>query len=550
MSFRRAVGISFLVASVGSAKKALRIIGGDQAEHDRYPYVVSLQDDYGHFCAGSLIGSDVVLTASHCLGVFWPYFAAIGSDKVDEGERIPVRKEIKHPNYFDIGLVFLEHPTELSANISKVKVNEENSYPSTGTIAHVMGWGDTDEDNNVDAQSDILMDVDLEVISNEQCEHAHIFSESTANAKVRSRSSDYEGRIFDHMLCTFTEGKDACQGDSGGPLIIPGDSAESDVQIGIVSWGDNCAYLPGVYTRLSKVFDWMIDLVCNESNDPPDNLCVRPYCVLITTGSNKGDSGRLNVFVDKGNGYSPAAMPGKFHGQYYKESEVVLDQCFATPVTVKVNNPTINNWIGTILFSTDEKVSYSPMECDNCTNRLSLADPIVVHGKTDGRASAANCLDGASCTLSATTSNSTLGLPKQKDSPVEPPTNIPTKHPAPKHKNREPSEITKPTTTSTTKHQASGTATPITQMTSNTTKMSIEKAAAGSQHDKSNEYAPTFEEDNRIEHHESEINSLVIFPTGISGNSEALDSSISPISINVPFYIGAVSLTTMILSWV
>jgi len=39
-----------------------RIIGGDEATEDRFSYAVSLSDDWGHFCGGSLIAPDVVLS--------------------------------------------------------------------------------------------------------------------------------------------------------------------------------------------------------------------------------------------------------------------------------------------------------------------------------------------------------------------------------------------------------------------------------------------------------------------------------------------------------
>jgi trypsin len=45
-----------------------RIIGGSQTSSSRYPYAVSIQDDIGHFCGGSLIASDMILTAAHCQG--------------------------------------------------------------------------------------------------------------------------------------------------------------------------------------------------------------------------------------------------------------------------------------------------------------------------------------------------------------------------------------------------------------------------------------------------------------------------------------------------
>jgi len=42
-----------------------RIIGGDVANTGEYPYAVSLSDSsFGHFCGGSLIGPDVVLSAA------------------------------------------------------------------------------------------------------------------------------------------------------------------------------------------------------------------------------------------------------------------------------------------------------------------------------------------------------------------------------------------------------------------------------------------------------------------------------------------------------
>jgi len=140
--------------------------------------------------------------------------------------------------------------------------------------------------------------------------------------------------------------------------------------------------------------------VCKESNDPPETLCNRPYCVLITTGSNKGDSGRLNVFIDKGHGYVPVTMAGKSHGQYYAESEIVLDQCFPSLVGIQINDPSNNNRIRDVLLSTDGKNSYVPFLCDDCNGETSLTNPIAVDGNDDGGSQyAANCLNGASCTL-------------------------------------------------------------------------------------------------------------------------------------------------------
>ena len=51
-----------------------RIIGGIQAIRGRYSYAVSLQNPQtGHFCGGSLIAKDVVLSAAHCKYCFCLY---------------------------------------------------------------------------------------------------------------------------------------------------------------------------------------------------------------------------------------------------------------------------------------------------------------------------------------------------------------------------------------------------------------------------------------------------------------------------------------------
>jgi len=64
--------------------------------------------------------------------------------------------------------------------------------------------------------------------------------------------------------------------DSGSPIIIPSSSSSSrDVLVGLVSWGEWCAdpFFPGVNSRVSDASDWIDEIVCALSADPPSDFC-------------------------------------------------------------------------------------------------------------------------------------------------------------------------------------------------------------------------------------------------------------------------------------
>lgn len=248
-----------------------RIIGGDEATVGQYSYIVSLADDVGHFCGGSLIAPDVVLSAAHCQG--GEYKAVIGRHALDsdEGEEIPVKSEVPHPNYNpvltgnDFMLVFLETPV-VNQDVSFVKLNSDTSSPEIDEAVTVMGWGDIDAADEIFTETNVLMEVEVNVISNEECERSE--------GAVGSFPASYHDEITDNMLCARDSGEDACQGDSGGPLVLKGRSNSEHVQVGVVSWGIGCANadFPGVYSRVSSAYDWIRGQVCKRSLYPPSEF--------------------------------------------------------------------------------------------------------------------------------------------------------------------------------------------------------------------------------------------------------------------------------------
>ena len=250
------------------------IINGTIASQQRYPYAVFFQDDDFPFCGGSLIAADVVLTAAHCIpddyvGNITVMEGEYNLTDSDLGDVVRIRENILHPLYnkeiindFDIALTFLERPITIEKG-SLVHLNSNNSYPPGDTIATYLGWGVV---NSRGDASNILREVDVSVLTNEEC------NEIEGRTMDMNLYFSMSGRITPSMLCTFTQGKDSCQRDSGGPLIVRGADASRDIQIGVSSWGVNCAdpIFPGVASRVSYSWDFVRDNVCGKSNVPPD----------------------------------------------------------------------------------------------------------------------------------------------------------------------------------------------------------------------------------------------------------------------------------------
>jgi trypsin len=238
-------------SSIHSARDLLspadgsRVIGGVAAQTRRYPYAVSLQYAGEHFCGGSLIAPDIVLTAGHCNGELsvgiGTYNVVIGRYDLGKqwiGESIKVKDEVRHPGYDDITVDNDFNIVVLSQAATKtdvfVNLNVDASLPSVGDTVTVVGWGDTNVAFEVQEPSAILMETNMTSISNTQCEN----SAGLLNTEFGETWTDMAETLTENMMCAASLGKDACQGDSGGPLIARGSNgAGSDVQVGIVSWG-------------------------------------------------------------------------------------------------------------------------------------------------------------------------------------------------------------------------------------------------------------------------------------------------------------------------
>ncbi|QTA81653.1 Serine protease trypsin domain-containing protein [Desulfonema limicola] len=234
--------------------KTPRIVGGRDAETGKWPWMAALIEasDSSQFCGGSLIHPLWVVSAGHC-----GYDYRDNPEKIkiiigindlvnDKAEPIGVKQIIVHKDYDsenlynDIALFELERPVfEKTISIIPDDIELE------GKISTIIGWGET-----YAGQTTILQEVSVPIISNLDCTKAF-----TAYNSYRYPPDSIDAA----MLCAGLAegGMDACYGDSGGPLMV---QYKNQWHLaGLVSWGEGCAMpdVYGVYTRVSKFFDFI-----------------------------------------------------------------------------------------------------------------------------------------------------------------------------------------------------------------------------------------------------------------------------------------------------
>uniref|UniRef100_A0A8D0F876 Chymotrypsin like n=1 Tax=Strix occidentalis caurina TaxID=311401 RepID=A0A8D0F876_STROC len=218
-----------------------RIVNGQNAVPGSWPWQVSLQTRSGsHFCGGSLINENWVVTAAHCNFNPYSHVVVLGEYNLNSNSESTqvktVSRAITNPNWnantfnSDITLLKLSSPAQLGPRVSPVCLPPANLVLPTNLQCVTTGWGPL---------ATRLQQVTLPLISSSQC-------------------MQYWGnRITNSMLCAGGVGASSCQGDSGGPLVYQNGNVWT--LIGIVSFGNsNCnVRMPAIYTRVSLFRNWI-----------------------------------------------------------------------------------------------------------------------------------------------------------------------------------------------------------------------------------------------------------------------------------------------------
>lgn len=219
-----------------------RIVGGIEADLSAHPYQVSLRNKAGdHFCGGSIISKRYILTAAHCV-VRLPTLSPgitihVGTaNRTSPGTVYDAEKVIVHEGFdsfllaHDIALVEVSKDIEYRPLVQPVSLPKTN-VEEVGTRCTATGWGRLQYQGKVPV---LLQKLETYIVSLEVC------------------TAEF-WRVTDAHICTFkAKGAGMCHGDSGGPLLC------NNVQVGIVSFGNECAYgTPDVFTRVYAHLDWI-----------------------------------------------------------------------------------------------------------------------------------------------------------------------------------------------------------------------------------------------------------------------------------------------------
>ncbi|XP_029412012.1 hepatocyte growth factor-like protein isoform X2 [Nannospalax galili] len=223
----------------------LRVVGGHPGTS---PWTVSLRNRQGqHFCGGSLVKEQWILTARQCVWscheplIGYEVWLGTINQNPQHGEsnlqQVPVAKTVCGPVGSQLVLLKLERPVTLNHHVALICLPPEQYVVPPGTKCEIAGWGESKGTSN----NTVLHVASMKVISNQEC-----------NVKHR-------GQVQESEMCT--EGllvpTGACEGDYGGPLACF--THNCWVLEGLIIPNRVCArpHWPAIFTRVSVFVDWI-----------------------------------------------------------------------------------------------------------------------------------------------------------------------------------------------------------------------------------------------------------------------------------------------------
>ena len=286
------------------------IINGVAQPVEEYPYVVSLMicslrsdgrakgGSCRHFCTGSLVAPDVVLTAGHCVlddsspwGVSKPLIdlrrirvllgATYSNERTARSKLVKVREfanagynQNRHfPMDNDVGLFFLDQCLS-PRSWPPVKISTpEKSLDEGCTKATLIGWGKHKAIPDLLYKSNSLLHSYVDTIQPYPVCRQWYFETHSKNIPRGLRQPVPMKELYDTIspdrhLCHGGDSlSSTCFGDSGGPLLVSDPDTGDQVVVGVTSFGigKTCGGGPSFVARVSTYATWIETTVTTNS---------------------------------------------------------------------------------------------------------------------------------------------------------------------------------------------------------------------------------------------------------------------------------------------
>uniref|UniRef100_A0A2I3HJL9 Peptidase S1 domain-containing protein n=1 Tax=Nomascus leucogenys TaxID=61853 RepID=A0A2I3HJL9_NOMLE len=197
----------------GKPQQLNRVVGGEDSTDSEWPWVVSIQKNGTHHCAGSLLTSRWVITAAHCfkdnLNKPSLFSVLLGAWQLgnpgSRSQKVGVAWVQPHPVYSwkegaraDIALVRLERSIQFSERVLPICLPDASVHLPPNTHCWISGWGSI-QDGVPLPHPQTLQKLKVPIIDSEVC------------SRLYWRGAG-QGAITEDMLCAgYLEGeRDAC----------------------------------------------------------------------------------------------------------------------------------------------------------------------------------------------------------------------------------------------------------------------------------------------------------------------------------------------------
>ncbi|XP_006071639.3 probable threonine protease PRSS50 [Bubalus bubalis] len=256
----------------------------------RWPWMVSVRANGTHICAGTLIASEWVLTAAHCMTESdVTYSVRAGSPWIDRITKTSIdtlaKEVIVHSRYRasrywswvgranDIALLNLVRPLQYSKYVWPICLPGLDYSVKDYSLCTVTGWGLPRIDGQW-PQFRTIQEKEVTILNSTECDSLYRrFSKIPSLIQI----------INSQMICAKDVDREKfCYEISGEPLACPVQNIWH--LVGVVSWGPGCkkSEAPPIYVHISSYQQWIWDRISGQTLPAPSWALLLALLMLLS----------------------------------------------------------------------------------------------------------------------------------------------------------------------------------------------------------------------------------------------------------------------------